>query len=481
MASSPRTPANPGRFSRRGFLGAAAASAAAALWPGGGATALASPGARALRDDYVGRLCYNENPLGPSPLALAAMAASLELGHRYSDWMAESLRLELAQLHDVSPSWTIAGCGGTEMLNLCARVYAEPGKNVICPNPSYSQFPGDAAFYGAEVRYAALDSNHRVDLVRIAQLIDADTTAICITNANNPTATVLPAASIASFVDELPSGVVLILDEAYHEYTHDPAYASAMDLVRAEKPVVVIRTFSKIFGLAGMRIGYLVAAPPLIGPIAALQTWGTVSRAGIDGGIAALGDAQHVTDTVALNDQAKAYCFPQLTAMGLEYIPSETNFFMVDVGQPAGPVASELAQRGILVRTGWGMPNHLRVSTGTMDDMEAFVTALQEILAPGRVIGTAPAATAMYGNFPNPVEDRTRIVYALAEPGRVRLRIYDLQGRLVRTLLDALQGPGFAEVVWDRADDGGRRAHAGLYYYRLEAGSRAETRRMILL
>ncbi|MBM3316625.1 MAG: aminotransferase class I/II-fold pyridoxal phosphate-dependent enzyme [Candidatus Eisenbacteria bacterium] len=479
MPGSDASP-NAARISRRGFFGAAAGSAALALWPGSSARA-AAPIARRLREDYVGRLCYNENPLGPSPLALAAMGESLNLGHRYGDWYAESLRQQVAALHGVAAQRVLAGSGGTEMLNLCARGLVTPGCNVVCPYPSYSQFPGDAALYGAEVRSASLDDDHRVDLGRVAQLIDAQTTAVCITNPNNPTGTVLSAAALAGFAEALPAHVALIVDEAYHEYVHDEGYASAMELVRQGKRAIVIRTFSKVFGLAGMRIGYLVGAGDLVNALAPLQTWGTVTRAGIAGGIAALGDAQHAADTVALADATKAYCFAQLDALSLEAIPSETSFFMVDVGQPAGPVANQLAQRGILVRTGWGMPRHLRVSTGTMAEMQAFIAALADILGQARVADLPAAATAMHGNFPNPVADRTAIRFTVGEAARVRLQLYDLQGRLVRTLLDEPREAGHFEVHWSRDDQRGRRVEAGVYYYRLAAGAQVETRRMILL
>jgi histidinol-phosphate aminotransferase len=474
-------PHHPARLSRRSFFGAAAGTAALTMLRGRDALARPVPAGQRLRDDYVGRLCYNENPLGPSPAALVAMGESLSLGHRYGDWYGESLRVDLATLHDVSVGQILAGCGATEMLNLCARALASPGKNVVIPNPSYNQFSADAEFYGADVRFVALDSDHRVNLTRMMQSVDLDTTAVAITNPNNPTATPLTYAEIENFVNNLPPTTTFIVDEAYHEYVHAAGYDSMMELVRQGKQVIVIRTFSKVFGLAGIRSGYLVGKPGVVSQIAPLQTWGTISRPASEGSRAALDDSQHITDTVALADQAKAYCFTAFGQMGLDYIPSEASFFMVDVGQPASQVASELAQRGIQVRTGWGMPNHLRVSTGNMTDMQNFITALQEILEIARVDGELPArTTAMYGNFPNPVEEGTRIVYSIADPARVRLQVFDIQGRLVRTLCDDLHGTGFYEATWDRTDERRHPVAPGCYYYRMSAGNHVETRRMIV-
>lgn len=480
-------PSHPGlrprrtRMTRRTFFGAAAGTAALTLLRGNDALAASAPAERSLREDFVGRLCYNENPLGPSPLAITAMSQSLSLGNRYPDWYGESLRQDLAALHGLPMGQILAGCGGTEMLNLCARALASPGKNVICPDPSYNQFSGDAQLLGAEVRYVALDDNYRVDLSRIASRVDSNTTAICITNPNNPTATVLAYDAIESFIDALPPFVTVVFDEAYHEYIHDPGYGSTMEFVRQSKNVVTIRTFSKVFGLAGVRIGYLATRANLVNEIARNQIWGTVSRPALVASRAALTDAGHITDTVALNDQAKAFCFAQFDAMGLAYIPSETNFFMVDVGESSAHVASELAQRDIEVRTGWGMPDHLRVSTGTLAEMTAFITALQEILGAGAVADLPARTTAMYGNFPNPVTGRTRIVYSTAGAMRVRVQVFDIQGRLVRTLIDAPHAGGYHEIEWDRRDDRGVPAQAGAYYYRMTAGERSETRRMIVL
>ncbi|MBD3235875.1 MAG: aminotransferase class I/II-fold pyridoxal phosphate-dependent enzyme [Candidatus Eisenbacteria bacterium] len=466
-------------LSRRSFFGATAGMAALALLRGPriGATA---PADLPVRDDYVGRLCYNENPLGPSPLAQAAMVDAVPMGHRYGDWYAESLREDLADLHQVERPQTIAGCGATEILRLAAFAFADPEGNVVVPTPSYGQFGSDCAFMGAEVRHSGLDQDWRIDLADMASQVDAHTTAVCLTNPNNPTATVLPAVDIAAFVDALPEHVTVIIDEAYHEYIHDPAYESAMELVRQGKNVVVIRTFSKIFGMAGVRLGYAVGKQSLIGSMTMWHNWGTVSRLALEGGRAALTDAQHISDTVALNDQAKQLCFDGFDALGLDYIPSETNFFMVDVGQPAGPVSAALADEGIYVRTGWGMQNHLRVSTGTLEEMQSFLTVLEQILtgsgAPDR---HPPRFSILEGNYPNPFRSHTELSYRLARDADVRLQLYDAQGRAIRTLVRARRRAGLHALQWDGRDGRGAAVPAGIYYYRLTAGDFMQTRRMI--
>ena len=465
------------QLSRRTFLGVTGGGALASLMGLPPTPAAAHPD---LLRDYTGRLCYNENPLGPSPLALAAMSASLPMGHRYGDWFSESLREDLAELHGVTRSETIAGCGATEILRLAARAFASPDGNVVCPYPSYGQFGSDAGYVGSEVRNVDLDPDYRIDLTAMAAQVDENTTAVCITNPNNPTATVLSATAISDFVDALPAGVVTLIDEAYHEYVQDPNYASAMELVLQKKDVVVIRTFSKVHGLAGIRIGYAVGQTGRIGPMANHHLYATVSRPSLAGAQAALEDAQHIADTVALALETKAYCFGELDRMSLPYIPSETNFFMVAVGE-AGTVASELATRGIQVRTGWGMPNHIRVSTGTMEEMQAFIIALEEILSPqGAAERRAPKVTALEGNLPNPFRTRTEITCALAAAGMAELHIYDIHGRLIRTLMQGRQSAGRKRLIWDGTDGEDHRVAAGSYFYRLTAGDHVETRRMIV-
>lgn len=471
------------QVSRRTFLSLAAAGAASTLLESAPAVAGSQPAAAAIRDDYIGRLCFNENPLGPSPAAQTAMSEQLALCHRYTDWFADSLRAELATLHDVSNGSVIAGNGATEILRLAAYAFSEPGTNVVCPYPSYSQFPSDVNSFGGEVRYADLDADYRVDLANITARIDSDTRAVCITNPNNPTATVLPAADLAAFATSLPAEVALIIDEAYHDFVQDPGYASAMELVRSEMNVVVIRTFSKAYGLAGARIGYAVGNPALISAIRSHQTWGTVSRPSLEGAKAALTDITHITASVDLANQAKAYCFTEFLRLERPCIPSETSFFMVDVGDAAA-VLGELANRDIQVRSGWSMPKHLRVSVGTMAEMEAFITALEEILA---LLAAAPAEeylprqTLLFGNYPNPVQDRTRIEFHLAVPGDVELLVFDIHGRLARRLVDETRPSGRYEVEWDGSDDRGHRLTAGSYFYRLRSGGAEQIRRLILI
>lgn len=468
-------------ISRRKFFGTAAGGTAIALLKPSLALSTNELSQHAL-NDYVGRLCYNENPLGPSPKAMVAMKEQIKMGHRYSDWYAESLRSDLASILGLSSSNIIAGGGATEILRLCAYAFADPDGNVVCPYPSYGQFASDANFLGASVRYSPLDEDYRIDLDDMASRVDSNTSAVCITNPNNPTGPVLAAVDIENFVGNLPSHVVVIIDEAYHEYVNDPSYQTAMELIHQGQNVVVIRTFSKIFGLAGIRIGYAAGRSNLISALRSWQYYATVSRLALEAAKAALEDDLHIADTVALNETAKQYCFYRLDLMGLDYIPSQTNFFMVDVDRPAGEVAGELAARGIYVRTGWGMPNHLRVSTGRMKEMKDFITALNEILSPlSKFTHLTPEVTTLGGNFPNPFNSSTRIEYSIAKGGHVLLQIFNIQGQLVKIVVDGYKFPRNYAFDWNGMNQSGAPVASGSYFYRLTVGDFSQTRRMILV
>ena len=470
-------------ISRRGFIGTISGAAALTLLQlDRKAIAGRSPGGRMITD-YVGRLCYNENPLGPSPAALEAIQNEAEMAHRYPDWYAESLVSMLATHYDVSAGRVTCGVGATEILRLLAMALCEPGTNVVAPTPSYGQFTSDAQRFGSSVRLANLDSDHRVDLQAVRDRVDSNTVAVCITNPNNPTATILDPSELEAFVDDLPPGVTTIVDEAYYEFVSVEDYPSAIDMVRSDRNVVVVKTFSKVYGLAGARIGFAVGDSSVIGQMRSFMLYAMISRPSLEAAKAALDDTDHVDATVELASQTKEYCFGEFDRMGLEYIPSETNFFMVDCGRSGDWVRGQLATRGIYVRSGWGMQNHIRVSTGRMEEMEDFIAALEDIL---HQVGAGdelpkPTRTDLYQAYPNPFNSSTTIKIYLPKTSNSRLEVFDIRGRLVRTLCDRTLGAGEHSFTWNGTNFSGHSVSSGSYFYRLTVGDDVMTRRMILL
>ncbi|MEE9554537.1 MAG: aminotransferase class I/II-fold pyridoxal phosphate-dependent enzyme [candidate division Zixibacteria bacterium] len=443
---------------------------------------------RSLLADYEGRLCYNENPLGPSPAAKIALHNEVDLCHRYPDWFADSLVTKLADNYQLSNSQVICGAGATEILRLCATAFAEPGGNIVAPYPSYSQFPNDSELFGSSVRYSDLDSYYRVDLQDMMSRVDNNTTAVCLTNPNNPTGTIVNAVNLSNFIDDLPSGVVTIVDEAYYEYINESNYQSAIELVHQGKNVVVVKTFSKVHGLAGARIGFVLGRESRINEIKANRIFATVSRPALEAAKASLPSDHHLNNhiyrTKALAIETKNFCFREFDRIGLNYIPSEASFFMVDVGN-GDYVRSQLASHGILVRTGWGMNDHIRVSTGTMEEMEYFIEVLRSILELRRLpkAGTPPlpSVTELFQAYPNPFNSSTSIRITLPQEQSTRLEVFDIRGRLVRLLVDRVLGAGEHTFIWDASNNTGSAVSSGSYFYRLTSDNDVMVRRVILL
>jgi len=468
---------------RREFIATITGAAAASLLSLERTAIADDPPGGGLITDYVGRLCYNENPLGPSPFAIAAIEAEAGMVHRYSDWFAESLVSVVGDKYGFSANKIVCGAGASEILRMCAMVTSGPGTNVIVPTPSYWQFPADAQLLGSSVRNASLDANYKVDFVAILNQVDSNTTAVCITNPNNPTGTIYNPDDLLDFVDALPDGVVTIIDEAYYDYIDSPGYSSALDLITLGKNVIVVKTFSKVYGLAGARIGFAIGRSEIMADMRAVRILASVSRPSLEAAKAAIGDNQHVNDTITLAAQTKSYCFAEFDRMNLSYIPSHASFFMVDVGVDSGWVRGELSSRNIYVRDGWGMPHHLRVSTGTMEEMESFITELEDILS---TMGTdnelpLPKKTTMYQAYPNPFNSSTQIRIYLRKTMRAKLEVFDIRGRLVNRLVDTVLTAGEHGYRWTGRNMAGNDVTSGAYFYRLTAGDEVITKRMLLV
>ncbi len=468
-------------FTRRGFLGAAGAAAMGLVFLPGIGRVHARPYEHAGRaDDYDGRLCYNENPLGPSPLALAAHQDAATLGHRYPDWYSSSLESAIAAHQGLSSSQICAGVGATELIHLIAQGFLGPGDEVITAYPSYGQIESEALALGASYVQVPLKSDHTVDLVEISGAIGPNTRMIYLVNPNNPTGTIVDKLEMQGFVESLPDDIILVVDEAYHDYVESSDYESCIRYVEEGHDVVVVRTFSKAYGMAGMRVGYAVASSDKIGLIGSSQPFGMVTRPAQAAAIAALGDPSHLASTVALNNLTRTQLLDGAANMGLGTIGAHTNFIMIDVGTDASAVRSELLTYGYQVRSGWGMPNHLRVSTGTEAEIAGFLIALEEILAVG--VGETPSPSfAMMAAYPNPFNGRCAIPISVHEGEPVRLLIYDLKGRRVKSLVNGPLDAGRHEINWDGTDHRGKLAASGTYFVNLLQGEFATSQKVMLI
>jgi histidinol-phosphate aminotransferase len=466
-------------LSRRTFLGASTAAALSYVYLPGVGRVHAQPHAQAIVTDYQGRLCYNENPLGPAPAALTALQESAELAHRYPDWFNSSLEQQIASYHGLAAQNVCAGAGATEVIRLIADAFLGPGDEVVTATPTYSQMATEAVANGATVVHVPLDENHRIDLPALLAAIGPNTTMVSLVNPNNPVATVFDRIAMEDFLAALPGDIIVVVDEAYHDYVQTATYESCIRYIGEGLPVVVVRTFSKAFGLAGARIGYALASSEHAGLIGSTQQFGMISRPSQAAAVAALSDLPHVVATIDLNQQARTMLETGFSNLGLEYIPSETNFMMFDTGTSAGPVASQLAAMGYQVRTGWGMPQHIRVSTGTLAEMQGFLEALESILVTSvHDAGEIPGELTLNSVHPNPFNARCQIRLAVPGPDPVSLILYDIAGRKIRSLVQGPLPAGVHEVVWDGRNHAGQMVAAGTYILNLVQGEYATSRRI---
>ena len=461
-------------LSRRGFLAGSTAAALSIMYLPGIGRVQAQPNRPHRAEDFTGRLCYNENPLGPSPAALAAMQDSATITHRYPDWFNSGLETQIAALHGLSASHICAGAGATEMIRRVADALLGPGDEMITATPTYTQMGNEAIANGTTVVHVPLTVDHVIDLSAILAAVSPSTRMISLVNPNNPLATIVDKTDLEGFIDTLPSDIVVVVDEAYHEYVHSAAYESCLRYVVEAKPVIVIKTLSKVYGLAGARIGYTIADPSYTSLIGSSQLFGMISRPSQAAAEAALADTGHVTSTVDLNDQAKAMLETGLTDLGLSFIPSHTNFLMFDTGTDAGAISSQLLSLGYQVRTGWSMPQHIRVSTGTLEEMQGFLDALEGILVTGVPSDQGvPHSLAVAAAYPNPFNATCRLRVTIPGTESVNLTIYDMAGRKIQTLVQGPLAQGTHELMWDGKNHGGQTVAAGTYILNLVQGELA--------
>jgi histidinol-phosphate aminotransferase len=331
------------------------------------------------------KLGSNENPLGPSPLAIRAMDAALKSVHLYPDNDMAALRERLAVHHGIAPNQLIVTAGSTNLLDIVARTLLAPGLNAVTSERSFIVYPIVTRSVGAELRQVPC-RNDAFDLDAISDAIDSDTRLVFIANPNNPTGTMIPAREMDRFLDRLPESVVVALDEAYFDYADWLArergidYTHSLDYVRQERSVLVLRTFSKAYGLAAARVGYGMAPSELINYLTRLKTAFIVNGIGEAGALAALDDREHYERTMRNNSTQLALLTRQLREMGYAPVESWANFLYIETGEDASTLGRRLQMSGVIVRplTGsWGARTAIRVTIGSPEENRKFVEALR--------------------------------------------------------------------------------------------------------
>jgi histidinol-phosphate aminotransferase len=342
------------------------------------------PSLRARFGAAIAELGSNENPLGPSPRALDAMRAALPAGFRYPDPRGAALKRALAEHLGVGMDRIALGNGSHELLMLLAQCFADARHSVAFSEYCFAVFPLAAAAAGAQpIRVSALSPRNRSaplghDLVAMAAAIRRDTRLVYLANPNNPTGTWFGDAALAEFLAAVPPDVLVVVDEAYHEYVDAPELSTALALAERHPNLIVTRTFSKAYALAGLRVGYLVAHPSVVAVLERLRESFIVNLVALAGAEAALRDRAWVAKARAFNRAERDWLRNGLRERGLRCLPSQANFLLCMLPRNAAALERHLFERGVIVRPvgGYGLPRALRISVGSRAENQRLLRAL---------------------------------------------------------------------------------------------------------
>ena len=381
-------------FSRRGFVGGVATALGyltldptRKAWAQSVAgSVVARPKRNADEYDTLAKLANNENPYGPSEAVMKAMTQSFKYANRYG-YPDGGITEAIAKHHGVKEENVLLGSGSGEILDVACNTYLRNGRKILSSEPSYDVIFGHVTAYKADaIRVPALP-DFRQDipgLIATARAYSRDIGFVYLCSPNNPTGRIVTAQEIAQLLDGIPRDMPVLIDEAYFHFVEDPEYATSIPHVFEGRPVIVTRTFSKIAALAGMRLGYAIAPKEMIGDMRPYAT-GTINAIVKWGGVAALNDSEAQAKVKRLTLDLRKKTIADLQSLGYAVIPSEANFFMVNLRRPVPPVIEEFKKKGVLVgRPFPPLMEHLRVSVGTAEEMSRFSTAFREIMASAR-------------------------------------------------------------------------------------------------
>ncbi|HUO14799.1 MAG TPA: histidinol-phosphate transaminase [Verrucomicrobiae bacterium] len=335
------------------------------------------------------RLDSNENPYGPSPQAMEAMRSVLTGAHSYPDDDCSELRQKLAEFHNLPLEQVLITAGSTALLGLLCQTMLAPGLNAVTSERSFVVYAMAVHASGARLIETPMRDDS-LDLAAILNAINEDTRIVFIANPNNPTGTVLPPPALDRFMAEVPGHVVVVIDEAYYEYTRYFALHRQVELpdsiryLQQGASVVILRTFSKVHGLAGLRVGYGIGPGELLAYCARMRNTFSVSSVAQAAALAAMDDAAHIESTVASNAAQSQAVGVGLSELGYRVVPTWANFLYVDVEGNAADFAGRLHHKGVSVRPlgVWGAPNSIRVSIGTLEQNQFLLDAMRKIKDP---------------------------------------------------------------------------------------------------
>jgi histidinol-phosphate aminotransferase len=369
-------------ISRRNFARLLGAGAAAAFVRPPLSLAKPSQSATALlAEGGIVRLSANENPYGPSPKAFKAIMDSFGLACRYPDEHNNVLIDKLAKLNGVNHDQILLGDGSSEILKLCAETFTgKQGGSLVAADPTFEAILEQAKVHGAEVVKVPLTTTYAHDLPKMVSSAKGGLIYVC--NPNNPTASITLKLELRDSIAKTPPETMVLVDEAYFHFADTPDYESVIPLVKDYPNLLVARTFSKVYGMAGLRCGYCVAQKQTIDRMRARQMWDSVNIMALAAASASLDDPDHVANRQRLNTEAKTFTVGELKKLGYKAIPSQANFIMFDCKRPVVPLILAMRQRHVHVgRLFPALPNHMRVTIGKKSEMESFVSAFKQVIA----------------------------------------------------------------------------------------------------
>jgi histidinol-phosphate aminotransferase len=325
------------------------------------------------------QLGMNENPFGPSPKAVEAARAYMDQVAPYPDDSGFFLRQKLAGHYKISMDELIISAGSSDILAMAFHAVFAPGAETVTGEVSFIVYYQLAEMLNMPMVRVPM-KDYAFDLPAMADRITSKTALVVLANPNNPTGTIVRQKELDEFITRIPEHVLIVLDEAYFEYVKERDYPDSLAYVRSGRPVLILRTFSKVFGLAGLRIGYGISTREVIDTLYKVRMAFNTSSVAQVAALAAWEDHEHVEKSVTLNRQGREFLYGELSKRNIKCVPSYANFVLVDVGRPGREVTSALLKQGVIIRPAWGCPTCVRVSVGTGEQNERFISALDKVL-----------------------------------------------------------------------------------------------------
>ena len=327
------------------------------------------------------KLASNETSVGPSPLAIEAIKKEVQNINLYPEATSRLLREKLVCKLKVDKEMIIVGNGADDIIDLIGMAFINEDDEALTGETTFPAYETAVKIMGGKLILIKL-KDFRFDLEEIAQRVNNKTKIIFLCNPNNPTGTIVTKEEVNNFINDIPEDIIVVFDEAYYDYVEDKEYPDSLSYVLEGKNVIILRTFSKIAGIAGVRIGYAIAKPELISYLRRVVNPFTTNRLAQVAALASLDDEEHYKKVLQSNQEGKKYLYGELNKLGLFYVPTETNFIFIDLKEDADIVFEKLLRKGVIIRPGkiYGCPNFIRVTIGNDYENKRFIQAIKEVM-----------------------------------------------------------------------------------------------------